>query len=311
MLLIRGLCNVPKTIKNTAIALGDFDGVHLGHQAIIRRLIQEAKANHLQSILICFEPQPAEFFNKDAFVGRILRLREKCQALKNFDLDYLLCLAFNQKLANLSTETFVKTILADRLHCKRLIVGDDFRLGKNRQGCVNRLTELGQQYGFAVVAEKTFKVADQRDSSTRIRQALERGDFNLAERLMGRPYCLSGRVRYGHGRGRKLGYPTANIPLFHYKMATSGIFIVKVRYDEQEKYGVANLGIRPTFHEHQFVLEVYVLGFNGNLYGKTLDVEFLHKLRDEAQFDSIEALKNQMRKDVENAVMWLGLAKNN
>jgi riboflavin kinase / FMN adenylyltransferase len=307
MQLIRGLINIPKDITASAVTLGDFDGIHLGHQMIIRRLMSEAKKNHLTSILICFEPQPAEFLNKDTFAGRILRLREKYQTLKTFDLDYVLCLAFNRQIANLSPEAFVKTLLVEKLHCKSLIVGDDFCLGKNREGCVNQLSTLGQQYGFSVMAEKTFDIGGIRDSSTRIREALKRGEFNLVKRLMGRPYGLSGKVRHGHGRGRKLGYPTANIPLFHYKMATSGIFIVKVTYDDHHYYGLANLGIRPTFHEHQFVLEVYLLHFDGNLYDKTLHVEFLHKLRDEQYFASIDQLKHQMQNDLVNARCWLGL----
>jgi len=306
MLLIRGLANIPKAINQTAVALGDFDGVHLGHQMIIRRLIKEAKSHRLISVLICFEPQPAEFFQKESFPGRILRLREKLNAMNAFDIDYVLCLSFNKNLAELSAEQFVRKILINRLHCKRLIVGDDFRLGKQREGSVKQLSHLGEQYHFAVIAEKTFQIDGHRNSSTRIRQALRVGEFSLIKQLMGRPYKLTGKVKRGHGRGKSLGVPTANIPLFHYKMAASGIFIVQVTDNEHHKwYGVANLGVRPTFHEHQSVLEVYLLDFDGDLYGKTLQVEFLHKLRDEEYFSSIDKLKIQMQKDICQARHWL------
>lgn len=306
MLLIRGLANIPKTINQTAVALGDFDGVHLGHQMIIRRLIKEAKTHQLTSVLICFEPQPAEFFQKESFPGRILRLREKLSAMNAFDIDYVLCLSFNKNLAELSAEQFVRKILIDRLHCKRLIVGDDFRLGKQRKGSVNQLSHLGEHYHFTVIPEKTFQINGDRNSSTRIRQALQAGEFNLIKKLMGRPYQLCGKVKRGHSRGKSLGFPTANIPLLHYKMAASGIFIVQVTdNDNHQWYGVANLGVRPTFHEQQFVLEVYLLDFEGDLYGKILQVEFLHKLRDEKYFNSIDKLKIQMQKDIHQARQWL------
>lgn len=307
MLFIRGLVNIPKTIDQTAITLGDFDGVHLGHQAIIDRLIKEAKSHRLKSVLICFEPQPAEFFQKSSFPGRILRLREKLKALDAFDIDYVLCLNFNKNLASLSAETFVRSILVDRLHCKRLVVGNDFRFGKGRKGDANQLSQLGEQYNFIVISEKAIQVNGQRISSTRIRRALRNGDFDLVKQLMGCAYQLSGKVRYGHGRGKSLGFPTANISQFHYKMATSGIFIVKVTDDAHQKwYGVTNLGTRPTFNDNEIVLEVYLLDFNADdLYGKVLHVEFLNKMRDELYFHSVNKLKAQIKKDINQARQWL------
>ena len=306
MLLIRGLVNVPKIIGQTAIALGDFDGVHLGHQAIIHRLIQEAKIYHLTSVLICFEPQSAEFFQQQFFSGRILRLREKLKVFDTCHIDYVLCLKFNDKLAALSAEQFTQQILVNQLHLKRLIVGHDCSLGKGKTGKVNELFDLAKRYHFTLIVESIFKIHGERNSSTRIRKALQKGNFDLVKQLMGRTYQLSGKVRHGDGRGKSLGFPTANIPLFHYKMTISGIFVVNVTdHEHHQWYGVANLGTRPTFGGHECILEVYLLDFHGDLYGKNLSVEFLHKLRDEAYFDSVNQLKAQMQKDVDQARQWL------
>jgi riboflavin kinase/FMN adenylyltransferase len=299
---IRGLINVPKHLNDTALAIGNFDGIHLGHQSIIHRLISEAKHYDLTSMLMCFEPQTSEYFIRHGFKGRIFRLRDKLDTLRNFDIDYVICLAFTPSLAPLTAERFTQDIIVNKLHCRRLIMGNDFTVGYQRKGDLNCLTHLGQQHGFEVISEKTYRVDGMRDSSTRIREALHQGEFQLVRQLMGRPYRLCGKVRRGDGRGKHLGYPTANIPLSHYKMAAQGIFVVNVTLENgQRHHGVANLGTCPTFQKSQFVLEVYLLDVDEDLYGQMLEVEFLDKLRNELYFDSANALTVQMDKDITKA----------
>src|SRR3989339_351551 len=300
MKLIRGLKNIPKQLKNTAVTIGDFDGVHLGHQSVIRKLQLEAAKRKLKTVLICFEPQPVEFFWKEKAQGRIMRLREKLMAFKKLKLDYVLCLPFNEALADLSPEEFVKKILSDALDCKLLVIGDDFCCGKKRAGNADVLRGLGKKYQFEVEQLQTFVVEHARDSSTRIRAALQKGNFHLVEELLGQPYFLNGKVIHGDARGRSLGFPTANIALQPYHMALTGIFMVEADgVNDKPLLCVANIGIRPTFENKGFILEIYFLDFDQDIYGKTLTVRFSHKIRDEKKFNALEDLKKEMAKDVE------------
>lgn len=285
--------------------IGNFDGVHLGHQAVIGQLAEKAAELCLPTTLITFEPQPMEYFRPQQAPARLTRLREKLQALRRFSVDRVLCLPFNRRLAEMPAETFIDSVLVDGLAVKYLVVGDDFRFGKDRRGDFAMLQQAGAQVGFQVVNMHTFAIDNQRVSSTRIRDALSRGDFNEAERLLGRPYRMSGRVAHGEKLGRQLGYPTANIHVHRRATPLQGIFVVEVFGLEGEPLaGVASLGTRPTVDGKKVILEVYIFDFDRDIYGRHLQISFLHKLRDEAKFTTLEALTRQIAMDVTDARDW-------
>lgn len=302
MQFIRGIHNLPKDYRGCVATIGNFDGIHLGHQAVIGQLAEEAADLCVPSLLISFEPQPMEYFQPAKAPARLTRLREKLQALRRFSVDQVLCLSFNRALAEMPAEAFIKDILIDALKIKYLVVGDDFRFGKDRKGDFAMLQQAGEQFGFQVVNMHTFSIDGERVSSTRIRMALERAELDEAERLLGRAYRMSGRVVHGEKLGRKLGFPTANIDVHRKATPLQGIFVVEVFGLEGEPLpGVASLGTRPAVGGKKTVLEVYLFDFDRDIYGKHLQVSFLHKLRDEENFDSLEALTTQIQKDVDAA----------
>jgi riboflavin kinase/FMN adenylyltransferase len=286
--------------------IGNFDGVHLGHRAILRRLGEWKRELGLPATVISFEPLPREYFGGRSRVARLVSLREKLELLHAFGVDRLLCLRFNEGLADLEAEAFVENILVAGLAVKHLVIGDDFRFGRGRSGDEALLERLGHTRGFGVSDAPTIVLDGGRVSSTRIRAALAVGDLDLAGRLLGRPYRLSGRVMHGDERGRLLGFPTANLAV-RPRVALSGVYAVTVRGAvEDEVRGIANLGRRPTVGGEGTRLEVHLLDFSGDLYGRRLEVSFLHKLRDECRFDSLEMLTAQIRADREQALEFFG-----
>ncbi len=299
MNLIRGINNIKSAQQNCVATIGNFDGVHLGHQKVLQQLVEKARAENLPALVITFEPLPPEFFHADQAPARLLLLREKIVQLKKCGVDRVLCLRFNTALASLAAADFVKTILVEKLHIHTLIIGDDFRFGHKRQGDFALLQKLGQQYGFAVVPTQTVKLDGHRIGSSVVRAALAEGDLGQAAILLGRPFTLSGHVIYGDQRGRQLGFPTANISLRRRVLPLLGVFAVRVHgLAEQPLPGVANVGRRPTVDGKRRLLEVYLLDFNREIYGKRIEVEFIKKLRDEKRFDSLEELKVQIERDV-------------
>lgn len=311
MELIRGLHNLREHHRGCVATIGNFDGVHLGHQAVLGQLAEKADELCLPVVLITFEPQPLEYFSHQfdplSVPPRLMRFREKIQALRRYAVDRMLCLPFNRLLAEMSPEDFVQKILVDGLGLRYLVVGDDFRYGSKRAGCFNDLQRAGERHGFKVVNMHTFEVGGERVSSTRIRQALEQGDMSLAEELLGRDYRMSGRVAHGEKLGRQLGFPTANIHLHRKLSPLQGIFAVEVfGLDREPLRGVASLGTRPTVNGTKPILEVYLFDFDQDIYGRYIQVSFLHKLRDEERFDSLDALIAQIKKDVEDAKAWFG-----
>jgi riboflavin kinase/FMN adenylyltransferase len=302
MELIRGLQNIRPQHHGCVATIGNFDGVHLGHQAVLGQLAEKSAELCLPTTLITFEPQPMEYFAPQKVPPRLTRFREKILALQRYSVDRVCCLSFNRKLACLSAEDFIKQILVDKLGVKYLVVGDDFRFGANRSGTFDILAEAGKQYGFQVVSMHTFEIDGERVSSTRIREALETGDMQSAEKLLGRSYRMSGRVAHGEKLGRELGFPTANIHLHRQASAVQGIFVVEVfGLDREPVQGVASVGTRPTVNQTEALLEVFLFDFNQEIYGQHLQVSFLKKLRDEAKFDSLELLVEQIQTDVEEA----------
>ena len=302
MELIRGLHNLRPSHHGCVATIGNFDGVHLGHQAVIGQLAEKADSLCLPAVVITFEPQPREYFLPDSSPPRLTRFREKIEALRRYAVRRVLCLAFNHKLAEMPAEEFIKRILVDGLGVKYLVVGDDFRFGRDREGTFEHLQEAGEQYGFQVVNMHTFSVDGERVSSTRVRLALEHGHLEEAARLLGRDFRLSGKVAHGEKLGRKLGFPTANIFLHRKASPLQGIFVVEVYGLDKEPWpGVASLGTRPTVDGTRTILEVYLFDFDDDIYGRHIQVSFLHKLRDEEKYDSLTALKVQIQKDVDDA----------
>ena len=301
--LIRGLTNIPKNFPECVATIGNFDGIHLGHQTLIHRLLQKSSALNLPAVLITFEPQPNEFFStqKDS-TARLMRFREKWDALRIFQLDYVLCLHFNRALAALSPAEFVQKILVEKLKVAHVVVGDDFHFGTRRAGDIAVLQQEGKRFNFTAESLATYEIAHQRVSSSRVRQALEVGDVDTARILLGRSYTMSGHVAHGHKRGRMIGFPTANIFLHRKTVPISGVYAVKV-YDIQTSalYGVANVGTRPTVDGTHSLLEIHIFDFDQDIYGRHIRIEFVKKLRDEKRYDSFELLKQQILKDAENA----------
>ncbi len=300
---IRGLHNLRPEHRGSVVTIGTFDGVHLGHQAIIRQVNQQSKNLNLPSVAIIFEPQPNEFFVKEAAPARLMRLKEKASALFDAGIDRVCCLAFNQSLRNLTANEFVRSVLVDGLGVRYLVVGDDFRFGCDRSGDFELLQQAGRDNNFQVSNTHTFEVEHERVSSTRIRQVLELADFELASRLLGKPYTISGRVGYGKQLGRQWGVPTANVQLKRYRAPFTGVYAVRASLPSGIiKSGVANVGVRPTVADLvKPILEVHLLDFTGDLYGQNITVEFVKKLRKEQKFDSLDVLKKQIYADIDLA----------
>ena len=303
MKLIRGLYNLTRPLPASAVTIGNFDGVHRGHQLVISQLKQVAASASLPTVVIIFEPQPIEYFAPGKAPKRLSRFREKIAYLKTQQIDYLLCLHFDQKLAGQSAEEFVQKILVESLNTRHLVIGDDFHFGKNRQGNFQFLKHNSERFGFMVDETETLMVDGERVSSTRIRESINRGDFEKAAELLGRPYSLSGRIAHGQKLGRELGYPTINIKMGDKTLIVKGIFAVNVKgIDNRVLQGVASIGTRPTVNGVDTILEVYILDFDQDVYGYSVEVEFLHKIRDEQKFDSLEELRTWIGRDTENAI---------
>lgn len=298
MKFIRGLYNLPKGFSGCVLTIGNFDGLHLGHQALMQKVLEKSQAFAVPSLLMTFEPQPNEFFSKKNPPPRLMRLRDKLHFLKKSGIDHVLCLAFNQQLANLSAVDFVKQILVKKLKVKAVIIGDDFRFGCQAQGDFALLKQLGERYQFEVESLAAQKQAQQRISSTAIRQMLAQGDLAAAKNMLGRGYGMSGRVAQGDQRGRLIGFPTANIHLQRRAVPLLGVFAVKIYgIEDSVHFGVANLGTRPTFNGLRCLLEIHIFNFEQEIYGKHLYVEFIQKLRDEEKYDSFDELKAQIFRD--------------
>lgn len=299
MQLVRGLHNLRPEHRGCVATIGNFDGVHRGHQAILARLRERAVELGVPSCVVIFEPQPREYFAPETAPARLARLRDKVALLAAEGVDRVLCLAFNQRLSKLSAAEFVDTILVDGLGVQHLEVGDDFRFGCDRLGDFEFLQQAGLSQGFTVEAAQTVELDGLRVSSTQVREALARADFAVAERLLGRPFRIRGRVLHGQKLARQLGTPTANIQLKRHRVPLTGVYLVSVELDGQRWPGVANIGVRPTVAgDGRAHLEVHLLDFAGDLYGRRLTVEFHHKLRDEQRFASLEALKSAIDADI-------------
>jgi riboflavin kinase/FMN adenylyltransferase len=302
MELIRGIHNLQAHHRGCVATIGNFDGVHLGHQAVLGQLAEKGAELRLPTTVITFEPQPQEYFSHGEIPPRLSRFREKLKALQRYSVDRLLCLPFNRVLAEMTAEEFIRRVLVEGLGIRYLVVGDDFCFGKGRRGDFEMLQRAGAEYGFDVVNMHTFEIDSGRVSSTRIREALQAGDLSLAEQLLGRPYRMCGRVAHGDKLGRTIGFPTANIFLHRKKTPVDGVFAVEMFGIEGEPVaGVANVGTRPTVDGTRSLLEVHLFDFSAEIYGSYVHVDFLYRIREERRFESFDALKAQILRDAEQA----------
>lgn len=298
MELIRGGHNLRARHRECAATIGNFDGVHRGHSSVLQRLRVAAAERGMPAVVVTFEPHPREYFTPDVAPARITGLRDKLRALAQTGVGRVLCLEFGRRLAAMEAEDFVREILLAGLGVRFLMIGDDFRFGRGRRGDYSLLTRAAVEHGFELTRVPTVTLAGARVSSTRVRQALGAGDLELAAHLLGRTYRISGRVIHGDRLGRRLGWPTANIRLHPARPALEGIFTVRVRGLDGILPGVASVGNRPSVDGRQMVLEVHLLDFEGDLYGRHIEVEFLRRLRDQIRFSSLEALGEQIAQDV-------------
>ncbi|AKC31956.1 bifunctional riboflavin kinase/FAD synthetase [Candidatus Pantoea carbekii] len=299
MKLIRGLCNLQEHHRGCVLTIGNFDGVHRGHQAIVSWLIKEGHKRNLPVIVMLFEPHPLELFSGDQAPARLTCLREKLQYLEQVGVDIVLCIRFNVHFAQRSASNFIFEILVKKLNVKLLAVGDDFRFGAGRQGDFLLLQKAGFEYGFDIAKTKTFCKDGNRISSTSVREALANDDLVLAQELLGHPFSISGKVVHGDSLGRQIGFPTANISLCRLVTPVKGVFAVEVRGIGQKSIpGVANIGLRPTVNGQSSQLEVHLLDTCTNLYNFHIQVVLKRKIRNEQRFSSLEDLKDQIVKDV-------------
>ena len=295
----------PDTVPagGTVVTIGNFDGVHRGHRAVIRQAAERASALGLPLSVVIFEPLPREFFAERHGVppvARLTRLRERFQAFAELGVvDRLVLMPFNARLAAMPAQRFVEELLVDALGARHVVIGDDFRFGARRAGDFALLEAMGPRLGFGVERAVTVTLDGERVSSTRVRAALEKRDVTAAARLLGHPFFLCGRVMHGDKRGRQLGFPTANIALRRRLSPLRGVFLVRMSGIEGgPRFGVANIGTRPTVDGTEARLEVFLLDFDGDLYGQLVTVEFLADIRDERRFASLDALVEQIRADV-------------
>ncbi|CAI8334040.1 MAG: bifunctional riboflavin kinase/FAD synthetase [Porticoccaceae bacterium] len=296
------LCN-----RESVVTIGSFDGVHIGHQAILQQVIDKAKSLDSLAVAMTFEPQPQEYFAAETAPPRLMRLREKIEALLDFGMDLVVCLRFNDQLSSLTATEFVQDILVHGVNTRHLIVGDDFRFGCDRKGDFDTLVTMGQDLGFSVQNTQTVEVESQRVSSTLVRQLLHKSDFDQVSKLLGRPFSINGKVTFGQQLGRELGFPTANVNLNRFRAPLTGVYAVWVDIEgiEGRFKGAANVGVRPTIGDiEKPILEVHLLDFDRQIYGQRISVEFVNKIRDEQQFTSLEHLSDSISDDVIMIKQW-------
>ena len=300
---------IPDNLRGSIVALGNFDGFHLGHQAVVGRAIQRAFHERRPVIVATFDPHPVRFFKPDLPPFRLTTLDQREALFAHAGADGMLVFTFDEALRSTSAKDFVTELLVKRIGAAGVVTGDDFTFGKMRGGNAELLRTLGEQHGIVAETVSPVLLDGERISSGRIREALEAGDTATATRLLSRDYAIEGVVRRGDARGRELGYPTANMALGDYQRPKYGIYAVRVTLDDGSEHpGVASLGVRPTFDPPQELLEAHLLDFDGDLYGRRLEVALHAYIRTEQKFESVDALVAEMRSDEAQARKLLALA---
>jgi len=307
MKIVRGLTNARPSDRGCVLAIGNFDGMHLGHEAIVEHLAARGRQHGLPTAVLTFEPNPREFFDPANAPARLMRLRDKAARLAELKVDRLILLKFDERLRGWDGTTFAEHVLVDALGVRHVVIGSAFRFGKGRSGTVSLLRQLGLRDGYEVDEVGAVEVNGERVSSTRIRAALAAGDLDTARRLLGRDYRMTGRVMEGRRLGRTLGYATANLRLHRKVSPLSGVFAVRVEGAGAGPLpGVASIGTRPTVGGREVLLEVHLFDWQGDLYGRYLGVDFVSKLREELKFENLDALVMQMHEDARVARACLG-----
>jgi riboflavin kinase/FMN adenylyltransferase len=309
MEVIRDINDFPQ-LSHAVVTSGTFDGVHVGHQKILKRVIERARQNNGQSVVITYWPHPRlVLFPEDNDLKLLSTMEERIEQLRSFGLDYLLIIPFTKEFSRTSSRSFITDVLVRALNTKVLVIGYDHRFGKNREGSFENLKARSAQYGFEVEEIPRQDVDDIGVSSTKIRRALEEGDIETATRYLGHPYTLTSEVVEGDKLGRTIGFPTANLdpPKNHKLIPANGVYAVWVKYEGERYPGMMNIGFRPTVHGRHQTLEVHILNFSQTLYGQSVTVEFVQQLRQEQKFESLEALKSQLAKDKEATARILNL----
>ncbi len=309
MEIIRNLNELNAPLTKSVATIGNFDGVHLGHQRVIKALVEKAKQLNSVATVMVFEPQPRELFSPDSAPARLTRLRDKYVLLKKLGVQRLICVNFNRKFANICAQEFVENLLVNSLKIKYLIIGDDFHFGKNRQGNFDTLSEASKKFNFGISDTASYKLDDCRISSTAIRNALAQNQLSEAFEMLGRPYSIIGRVFHGDKRGRQLGFPTANVLLKRRVSPVSGVYVVRVKTDDGEFFGVTNIGSRPTILGVRQQLEVHIFNFDRDIYGQFIEVILLNKLREEQKFATLTDLTTQINIDCQQAQQYVEALK--
>ncbi len=300
--VIRGIENIPASLRCAVVTIGNFDGIHLGHQLIFRRLSEEARRENCPAVVISFEPHPKMVLHPERRPFYLITSpEEKIGLLANLNMDTLILIPFSLEYARTTAEEFVRGVLWEKLHIRKIIIGHDYTFGRGKEGNEAFLTALGGKLGFAVEVMNAVKVGETTVSSTRIREALLAGEVGFAATLLGRPYNLGGRVVAGHHRGVELGFPTANIKPDKELVPPRGVYAVQVLLEGRRLPGVLNIGFNPTFADQELSIEVHIFDFNEDIYGKTLDILFIERLRDEVRFASPGELIAQIDRDIAQA----------
>ena len=304
MQLVRHLSDLPyrELEQGSVVTIGSYDGLHPGHCHLLDRVIAEAKARGVPSIVMSFEPTPKEFFSADAPPARLMRFREKYDALKEYGVGLFYCPKFSEAMRSITADAFIRKVLIHGLHASHSVIGDEFQFARRREGSIAELQRAAPALGYSIEQVPSVIVDGIRVSSTAIREALASGNVARATALLGRPYRMSGRIGRGRRVGRELGYATANVDLRRRQSAVMGIYAVRVHgLPEGPVDGVASVGTRPTFDLTKPLLEVHLFDFDRDIYGQYIHVDFIEHLRDEEKFDTVEALVAQMQIDEQNA----------
>ena len=312
MELVRGIHNIKPSHgrsssgqRGTVLTIGAFDGLHRGHQSVLNHLKYRAAEVGLPSVVVTLEPLPREYFAPLDAPPRLMSFREKFEGMAELGINRVILVRFNDAMRNMEATEFIEEVFVKHLNAQHIVVGDDLRFGRDGGGDFDLLANLARKHHFTVEDTATLSLSSQRVSSTRIRELLKAGDFSEAESLLGRPYSIAGKVVYGQQLGRQLGVPTANVELHRLRAAMSGVYAVEVAIDGDDQHclpGVANVGCRPTVDDSiKAILEVHLLDFDRDIYGKRIEVKFRQKIREEKKFDSLELLKAQIHRDVSTA----------
>ncbi len=297
MLIYKNLSKINRLGKSV-LAIGNFDGLHLGHQKVLKEAYTKAKKSRLKFGVITFEPLPVMFFNKKIKNHRINNLNQKIKDLKKMKIDFLIIIKFNKKFSKTTYKKFIKNIIFKKTNCKFLFISKNFRFGKNREGDVKKLRSYENQYFYKTCVAKPFKKKRRILSSTIIRSEISKGNIIKVNQLLGRKWSIEGRVIKGKKRGRKIGFPTCNIKINEYVLPKLGVYSVNVHINKLKRKGIANIGFRPTFRGKTILLEVHIFGLKANLYNKKIKINFVKFIRPEIKFRNINQLKKQIKKDI-------------